>query len=301
METIEYGGWPHCRRLSNGIVELIVTADVGPRVIRFGFEGERNEFKEYSATLGQTGGDEWKIYGGHRLWHAPEARPRTYFPDNAPVAVRETAHSALFTPPPETTTGIQKEIELLLQADAAHVEVRHRLTNHNLWPVELAPWALSVMEPGGTAILPLPPRGSHEEFLLPTSSIALPAYLDMSDPRWTWGEKYILLRAGANRSTPQKIGLHVSDEWCAYARDGHLFVKIFPYHDGAHYPDWNSSVEVFTNGEMLELETLGPLINLQPAETVEHIEHWHLFRDVPFAAGEADVERHVLPKILELS
>ena len=29
---------------------------------------------------GKTGGSEWHIYGGHRLWHAPEVMPRTYYP-----------------------------------------------------------------------------------------------------------------------------------------------------------------------------------------------------------------------------
>ena len=29
-------------------------------------------FKEYDEQMGKTGGDEWRIYGGHRLWIAPE-------------------------------------------------------------------------------------------------------------------------------------------------------------------------------------------------------------------------------------
>ena len=89
MEKIVYTGWPNCYRLANGLVELVVTTDVGPRVIRFGFVGGANVFKEYDAMLGLTGGDEWRIYGGHRLWHAPEGKPRTYCPDNGPVQIEE--------------------------------------------------------------------------------------------------------------------------------------------------------------------------------------------------------------------
>ena len=37
QEKVSYGGWPNCVRLNNGKVELIITTDVGPRVIRFGF------------------------------------------------------------------------------------------------------------------------------------------------------------------------------------------------------------------------------------------------------------------------
>ena len=64
-----------------------------------------------------------------------------------------------------------------------------------------APWALSVMDTGGTAIIPLPPRGSHEDNLLPANSMTFWAYTDMADPRWTWGEKYLLLRQDSAKPT----------------------------------------------------------------------------------------------------
>jgi hypothetical protein len=102
-------------------------------------------------------------------------------------------------------------------------------------------------------------------------------------------------------SAPQKVGFVVTDGWAAYARDGHLFVKKFSYFEGERYPDFGCSVEVFTDADMLELETLGPLARLQPGDTVEHIEHWFLFRDVPAPIGESDVECRVLPKVEEAS
>ena len=37
MEKIKYAGWENCYRLDNGRIELVITGDVGPRVIRFGF------------------------------------------------------------------------------------------------------------------------------------------------------------------------------------------------------------------------------------------------------------------------
>ena len=94
MEKVEYKGWSNCVRLSNDLVDLIATTDVGPRIIRFGFVGGENEFKEYEDMMGQTGGDEWRTYGGHRLWHAPEVQPRTYFPDNAPISERHLLQQA---------------------------------------------------------------------------------------------------------------------------------------------------------------------------------------------------------------
>jgi hypothetical protein len=297
MEKTNYKGWPNCYRLSNDLVDLIVTTDVGPRIIRFGFVGGDNEFKEYADMVGKTGGAEWRSYGGHRLWHAPEAQPRSYFPDNAPVKLEEFAGFVRLIQPTEATTGIHKEIDVRLSANKAHVEVTHRLRNTNLWAVELAPWALSVMAQGGVAIIPLPPRGSHTENLLPTNTITFWAYTDMTDPRWAWGYKYVMLRQDPEREKPQKVGAMVTDGWAAYARGGHLFVKKFNYIPGARYPDFGCSVETFTNADMLELETVAPLVCLQPGATVEYVEQWFLFRDVPAPNNDADVERNVLPSV----
>jgi len=297
VEKIDYGGWPNCVRLSNGMVDLVVTADVGPRIIRLGFVGQDNELKEYEEMLGLTGGDEWRIYGGHRLWHAPEVQPRTYYPDNAPVKVEQREGFVRLVQPSETTTGIQKEIDLRLSPDKAHVRLTHRLRNANLWAVELAPWALTVMAQGGKAVVPLPPRGPHEENLLPTNTLTLWAYTDMTDPRWTWGSKYLMLRQDPEIETPQKLGAMVPDGWVAYARNEHLFVKRFNYVAGACYPDFGCSVETFTNADMLEIETMAPLVSLQPGAAVEHVEHWYLFHDVPMPHNDDDVDAHILPKI----
>jgi hypothetical protein len=294
----KYHGW-NCLRLANKEVELLVTLDVGPRVIRFGFLGGENEFKEYAAMLGKKGGREWRIYGGHRLWHAPEHPVRTYCPDNGPVAAHGTSGGVRVTQPTEKATGLQKELEILLDAKRAKAKVVHRLRNQGLWPVKLAPWALSVMAQGGRCILPLPPRGEHPRDLLPANTLTLWAYTDMSDPRWTWGNKYVLLRQEADprKARPQKIGAWLPDGWAAYANGGRLFVKKFFPVAGARYPDHGCCFETFTNQDMLEVETLGPLVNLEPGATVEHVEDWSLFKNVPVPTNDAEVDRYVLPKV----
>ncbi len=295
FEKVNYKGWPNCYRLSNGAVELIVTGDVGPRIIRLGFPGADNEFANYP-EIGQTGGDTWNIYGGHRLWHAPEVQPRTYYPDNGPITVEDKGDYVHVAQPVEPTTGIEKEIDISLDAAAAQVTLVHRLRNTNQWAIQYAPWALSVMNTGGTAIIPHPPRGSHEDNLLPANSMTMWAYTDMADPRWTWGTRYILLRQDPQAAHPQKVGVRVPDRWAAYARNGHLFLKTFAYHPAATYPDLGCSVEAFTNADMLELETVGPLVTVEPGAAIEHVEHWFLFKDVPTPSSDTDVDAHILPK-----
>ena len=300
LEKIAYAGWPNCYRLWNDQVEAIVTTDVGPRIYRFGFLDGENLLAEFPEQAGQTGGTTWRSYGGHRLWHAPEDLKRSYAPDNSPVSFRSNQEEVHLIQDVEAQTGIQKEIDVWMPATGAHLRLTHRLRNHNLWSVELAPWALSVMAPGGTAILPLPPRRTHDEDLLPSSSISLWSYTDMSDPRWTWGRLYILLRQDPTAETDQKIGTQVKDGWAAYANQGNLFLKRFDYYPDLLYPDLDSSVEVYTNQHMLELETLGPLVVLEPGAEAEHVEDWYLFRDIPLPANDRDVQENILPKIQAL-
>jgi hypothetical protein len=290
--------WPNCYRLANSQIELIVTADVGPRIIHFGFVGGENEFGVFPEQLGLTGDGEWHSYGGHRFWHAPEAIPRTYYPDNVPVQVIEQPEGLRVVQPIEPSTAIQKEIDLWMAPDEAHVRVTHRLRNRSPWALEMAPWALTVMAPGGVAIVPLPPRGPHSpQYMLPTSTLTFWPYTDPADPRFIWGSKYVMLRQDPALPVARKLGASVPDGWTAYARGGHLFVKRFRYDSRAVYPDFGCCVEIFTNAEILELETLGPLARLAPGESAEHVEDWYLYAGVPVPANDADVETQALPLV----
>jgi hypothetical protein len=223
--------------------------------------------------------------------------PRSYAPDNDPVSVTQDGDVVKVIQPTEPLTGIQKELDITLWPGQAHVTVIHRLRNHNVWAVQLAPWALSVMAPGGKAIIPLPPRAGAQGNLLPTNMISLWAYTNMADPRWTWGEKYIMLREDSQAKGPQKLGVMVPDGWVGFARNGHLFVKKFSYDSEAVYSDWGCCVDTYTAPGMQEVETVGPLANLQPEGTVEYREDWYLFEGVPMPQTDADVDRDVLPKV----
>ncbi len=281
FECVSYNGWDGCVRLSNPQVELMATTAIGPRLIRFGRPGGPNQLGELPDQAGQTGGNGFKLYGGHRLWTAPEAQPRSYIPDNQPVRVEEYPGFVRLTPAPETVAGIQKEMDIALAEAAPEATIIHRLKNIGLWTIEMAPWALTMMALGGVGILPLPPGGSHADGdLLPAASLALWSYTDLSDPRYTFTPQAILLRHAAQiaggPAQPQKIGLSNRRGWVAYYRNGDLFVKLFDPRQGAPYPDQGCACEAFTRFDMFELETLGPLAQVPPGGQVEYVERWSL-------------------------
>ena len=295
MDSIEYGGWKRNLRLANPKIELVATLDVGPRIIHLAVPGRPNVFKQYADQMGKAGEAAWQIRGGHRLWFAPEDPVATYFPDNGPVQVEELPKGIRLRPAPETPNGIQKEIDIALDKRRPRVRLRHRIINIGSQPVRLAPWALSVMAPGGTAIIGLPPRGSHPRDLLPNQTLTLWPYTDLGDPRLVCGTRAILLKQDPQAAKPEKFGILTPEGWAAYAVGGCLFVKRFACKPRKAYPDRGCNAEFFTNADMLEVESLGPMARLRPGKKVEHVEDWFLFADVPPIAAEVDVDQHVRP------
>ena len=294
IEKVSYAGWPNCYRLSNGESELIVTSDVGPRVIRYGFVGGQNLFFEKADELGKSGEAWWAMRGGHRLWASPEIKPDTYALDNGPVKTTVQADGVSLVQPVEPETGLQKEIAV--RFEGAGVTVTHKITNRAARARKLAPWALSQMAPGGTGIAVLPERGGHSEKLLPTNPLVMWAYTNFADPRWTFTNQYIFLRQDAANHSPQKTGLFNFDTRAAYLLGNDLFIKRSQAKADAVYADFHCSFEIFTNGDFLELETLGPLADVAPGATVTHTERWSLHREIHLAGlTEAEVERVIQP------
>ncbi len=309
MQNIAYKGWKNNLQLSNGTVELVVTLDVGPRIIRYGFTGEPNVFKEYEDQIGKTGEDSWQIRGGHRLWHAPEDSVRTYVLDNTPVKFEKLGESSIrLIQPVEKITGVQKEMDVTLDAEGSGVKIIHRLRNTGSRPTELAPWALTVMAQGGTAIIPLPEKISHPGSLEPgekpdyrgfppNQNLIVWPFTDLSDARWRFGTRYITLTQDKTAKKPTKLGVAHKMNWVGYLNSGTLFVKAFDYKEGKTYTDGGSNFETFTNKDMLEIESLGTLERIAAGKAIEHIERWHLLKGLPNETTDAAIDANLRPRI----
>jgi hypothetical protein len=287
MDIVEYGGWKRCARVRSRQVELVATLDVGPRVMRFAALDGPNLFKEFPDQLGRTSGSEWCIWGGHRLWHAPEVFPRTYAPDFEPVDWAWDGETLSLEQRVEPTTGIEKGIELTVSG--ATVLASHSLTNRNPWAIEVAAWALTIMAPGGRAIVPQEPYRPHPEALEPARPIVVWPYTRMNDPRFTWGDRLIQLRQDDTVPSKQKFGARNAQGWAAYQLRDQLFMKTFPCDAAATYPDMGCNCEFFTQPGFLEVESLSPLVRLEPGATVRHVERWSLWTGVSLPDREPEL------------
>jgi len=278
IKRLSWQGWHNCWSVENAHLKLIAVADVGPRIMYASFAGSPNLFYEEKKNLGKTADNEFRMYGGHRFWIAPE-NERTTLPDNHPADAAQDGGVLALT----TTVGdLRKQIRISLAADAAEAEIVHTVTNAGNAPTELAPWALTVFRAGGDAALPLPsPAPWGPKHLLPDASLALWSYTDLGAHCWRIAPGIMRLHqpaVGACGFGMQKIGVRDLRGWAAYRVDNVVFRKSAKWIAG-DYPDLGSNVEVFANSEFLELETLGPLQTLAPGASCSLVEHWQLTSD----------------------
>ncbi len=285
IQEIPYAGWKRNLRLQGRTTELVITLDVGPRVIRYAFQDGQNVFVEMPAQLGGSGEKSWMIRGGHRFWTAPEA-DHSYDLDNGPVDYKKLGDNAVEVVQPASSFGFQKTLRVELLEDET-VRLTHLLTNVGATLLDLSPWTLTVMAPGGTALIPQPrldlhpsefPEGRQTEPVdfLPNRELVLWPFTDLTDGRFAFSENFLRVSWQAGRPAT-KIGLKLPTGWVAYQNKGDaVFAKHFSYDPALPYPDRGSNFELFTNIDIFELESLAPALPLQPGATVGHVEHWAL-------------------------
>ena len=273
-----YGDLGKSVELSNGLVDIIVTIDVGPRIMRYGFDGKENILLGKSDLSVPAIHSEWKLYGGHRLWSSPEAFPRTYYPDNQAVQWGKIENGIRLTVENQSWVQIGKKIEITMDPESSMVSVSHTLVNKNAWPIETAAWAITCMKPGGFAVLPQPrPKTHFSDGAKGSRNITLWAYTNMTDDRVYWGDNYITLCHDPEKIEPIKFGVSNPAGWCAYAAANTLFIKRCEVHENAMYPDNNVHTEAYASDEYLEIESLSPLTLLEPEAGIDHTEEWSLY------------------------
>ena len=290
METTQFLNLD-CVRLKNKALDLLVTQTVGPRILRLSLTGGENLLAELPELAIDCPGttEKMNFFGGHRLWHAPQVPRRTHMPDNQPVSIKEIDGGLEVTQPTEAQTGIQKTLRITLPDDSATVVVDHTLTNHGLWPVETAPWAITQLKPGGVAILPQRTTNVDPDGVWPNRNLALWPFTDIASPHITWGNRFIFVEATMTDGM-MKFGFPNPVGWLAYHRAGTLFVKHADYQVNSDYFDLGSSSHFFCQPEFTELETLGPRTMLAPGESADHRETWSLYPNIAFEPSEDAAE-----------
>lgn len=275
-----------------------IATDIGPRIL-YVASSERSEFNLFGVLPDagiETPEGFWRMYGGHRLWSSPEAKPRSYSMDDKPVKIKIAEDSVVISGNPEVGNSVQKEITIKPFSEDS-IEVIHTIRNIGRWPIRLGCWALSVMRKKGFGIIPVKACKVDEEGLLPDRHLSLWPYTDPSDERVVFTNGYVFVEQNPKIENPFKIGTMANPTWTAYWVDGMAFVKQFFRAEG-EYPDFGCSVEVYTNADMLELETVGPLKTIDPSGSIQHTEIWKV-SEVGELTPEPDGVKEKLEALLD--
>ncbi|MGB9669228.1 MAG: hypothetical protein ACPL0B_02470 [Anaerolineales bacterium] len=272
--------------LSVGEIELDCLSKAGPRIIGLSYKGSGNLLATVPQIATSTPFGDYHYIGGHRLWHAPEAMPRSYIPDDDGVTLTELENGILLDGKTELATHIHKQIIIQINPQYPEIKIKHTLINEGLWDIELAPWAITMFRHGGVAILPMHHPISQDN-LLPNRHIALWSYTHIKDPRLTLTDEFIFVKPMPEQG-PFKIGTFNLSGWIGYWIDGILFRKRFDVYPDQPHPDHNSNAEIYCDEYFIELESIAPLTKLKPGESIAHIEAWEFFEQLeqPFLSPE---------------
>lgn len=280
MEYINYKNFGKCAKLSKGGKTMLITVDIGPRIIFYGFDnGENIFFEDIDDTINRDsdyiktnlkGKGIWHIYGGHRIWKSPEYED-SYYPDNSPVKVLELSNGVSFVSDTEITTGLQKILNIYMD-DNGNATIDHIFLNQGKHTTpKIALWTLSVMDKGAKAEIPL---STKDTGLLANRNLVLWSYTDINDKRLSIQNDKITVSQSCDAETALKIGTYV-DKQVKVNIKGMIFTKDFD-RKGGDYADFHCNVECYTNKHMLEIESLSNLQSLEIGQSLMHTEHWTL-------------------------
>ncbi len=265
IKKIPYLNNPNSYECRVGQNRLVVTADFGPRILHLSVdEGPNILFVDETRRMGGRG---WLLYGGHRLWIAPETAD-TYAPDNDACRV-DAGKSEITVTARDGRLGLEKSIHISEKKGGFLVE--HVVVNRSDTLVNGAIWALTCVVPSGTVFFPwgtgagwdLKKVVYWQRWMNHGTNIKSPQYVPTGD--------LFLIRPSGEEG---KVGTSGHGGFIGVTASGYTFIKKFDRHKAAAYPDEDCAVQCYTCADFLELETLSPLVTFYPDIPVSHEEQW---------------------------
>lgn len=269
--------------VENEFFQLECLATAGPRIVRLipTWFGE-NILAELPAAAVRTALGRYRYYGGHRLWFAPKIASQTYFPDNLGTTVKDEQNGLRLIGGIEPETHTRKTFSIKISPERPFIMIKHMIKNHGSEPIRLAPCAITMLRPKSMALLPQTTGTVDKEGFLPNRNMALWSYSNWDDSRLQLDRELIQISSDDTKRA-FKLGYFNTRGWLGYIFEDVFFVKHFSVHRDEEYPDHGCNAEVSTSNHMLELESLGAVVNLMPQEELVHTETWEIYKtnDIP--------------------
>lgn len=270
-----YAHLGNCLHVSNGTIELVASLEFGIRIVHFSLCGQDNIFyvQPENADYLRTE-DGWLLRGGTRVWLAPEDRNNAYYPDNEAVTYEVLEHSVQLKQPEDRWLNIEKSITLCFTDDLNTLQVNYEITNVGTAPIQGAVWAITAVRAGGILEFPWPVGPPS---WTPARNLILWNTTSPDDERLIWKPEEVEIHQRA-QDDYFKLGTFLRAGEASYTVDQQVFVKRFPVFADEIHPDENVNFEVFTCRQMMEIESLAPLVTIAPGGSAQHSEEWTVTR-----------------------
>lgn len=269
----EESGWGRVLWLTGNNAQVGVALDFGIRIVHLSYPGCDNLYYVQPSDLsdGFITEDGWKLYGGHRLWMAPESDD-SYYPDNDPVDYKLFEDGVLITQQKDPVLGIQKFLRLTFHNDGS-VSVEQGFTNISDKIINGASWGVNTLDAGGKAYISF--TNNDQKGYIPHRVVSLWSDTNLHDPRLTFDRKGLTAQF-IPLSDYLKIGLYCMDGKAVFENKGQRLTITFNSEPLTFYPDNGCNFELYMCSKFMELETLGTKAELMPGESTKHTETWYL-------------------------
>ena len=302
---VNYFGYDDCIELKNGKTRVILCPAAGGRVLEYSIDGtnvlylppgsegwrQTAEDKRGKMHAGRFDiGPEKMVKRGRILWQGPWQGELT------------GDRSARMTSEFDKQSGVRLTRDFRLDANNSRLLCTQTIANESNEPVSLCHWSRTFAVGGGIAVVPRSPRGRFPKgFVLYQEGESIT--IDADDPNIQVSDEAVVVMGPP--SSP-KLGFDSHAGWLAYlAPTDQLFVKryrTFPQRAYNEFASLTASVW-YPEGDMVEVEPIGPAEELRPGEKANFTEEWWLLKhsfpsnieDFDFSAIKRKVERDSRP------
>ena len=281
VERTSYRGWADSYRLTAGSYSLVVVPEIGGRIMEYSLEG-RNVIWENAEEFGRTypiSGD-WRNYGGYKTWASPQdvwGWPPDFLMDAGKANV-EVLQDPKGLPmlkvvgAPSLKMGIVFIKEITLRENG-EVVIKQRMRNIGRKSVSYGIWDVTQVRTPCFVVFPVNPKTKFSDGLNYLMSEA------KNSSQYDFKDGYCIV---TYLGEPGDIASDSPGPWMIWFKDDLAYVKLFgPAEKGADYPDSGCTCEVFTSDRKLgyvEMEILGPVVELQPGAETELTGRWQVFK-----------------------
>lgn len=275
-----------CAHIEFSTLKIIVTLDLGPRIVHFGidnknliFEDKNETITKDSSALFSVDDPLWRLYAGHRIWKSPEYDD-TYYPDNVKCDYEIVQDGIIIKSPIEKKNNIQKILDIKV-ITGNKIRILNKIVSFSEESKEIACWAITAFKAGGC--LSINTNDVPENQFLPNRNIVLWPYSSILDKRLRLGDEKIEILASKNKKyedVPFKMGVLIKDEpIVSYSLGKHIVTKKINDKTRINpigFVDRDCNIEIYTNNKMIEIESLSSLYNLEKGDEIILEEEWEI-------------------------